>query len=144
MTGPELHLSRRTLLSGGVAALVLSACGTESATSGLFGGPGTTATASSAPPLASAEASAWIAAAGSTFMVGGHPMKLAGVELVGPAGGRPEGLRQQGFIAAFDMLDGGQILSDRTYTISHATIPTFDIHLTSNLGGSSRMYASFN
>ena len=84
---PDLLPSRRAVLTGGVAALALSACGSESLPS-ILGGNGSTAAAPSGPPLATAEADAWIAAAGSTFTAGGHPMRLVGVERVGAAGGR--------------------------------------------------------
>jgi hypothetical protein len=139
---PDLLPSRRAVLTGGVAALALSACGSESLPS-ILGGSGGTAAAPSGPPLATAEADAWIAAAGTTFMAGGHPMRLVGVERVGEAGGRPPELRQQGFIAAFDVLDGAPLAGDRTYTISHATIPTFAIHLSTSTSPT-RMLASFN
>lgn len=142
MIRPEAHLSRRTVLTGGVAAMALSACGSDSVST-IFGGSGATATAS-APPLATAEADAWIAAAGTTFNAGGRPMRLAGVELVGSAGGRPPELRQQGFIAVFDMVDGAWMAGDQTYTISHASIPTFSIHLNNSVSSPSRMVAAFN
>lgn len=142
MTRAEVHLSRRTILTGGMAAMALSACGSQSAST-IFGGSGATAT-SSAPPLATAEAEAWIAAAGTTFSAGGRPMRLAGVELIGAAGGRPAELRQQGFIAVFDMVDGAGLAGDQNYTITHATIPTFNIHLSNSASSPSRMVASFN
>ncbi len=138
----DLLPSRRAVLTGGVAAMALSACGSETAST-IFGGSSATAT-SSAPPLATAEAAAWIAAAGTTFNAGGRTMRLAGVELIGSAGGRPPELRQQGFIAVFDMVDGAWMAGDRTYTISHATIPTFNIHLNNSTSSPLRMVASFN
>ncbi len=144
MDRPGLQVSRRTMLAGGVATLALSACGSE----GPLLGPGMSAAntgqASGGPPLATAEVGEWIAASGSIFFAGGHRMRLAGVEQIGPAGGRPEGLRQQGFVAVFDLLDSGWLPGERTYTISHTSIPTFDIHLSNSAATPSRMVASFN
>ncbi len=143
MNRSDLLVSRRNVLAGGVAAFALSACGAESG-AGLLGGGSSTSTAPSGPPLATAEADVWIAAAGSTFQAGGHTMRLVGVEKVGAAGGRPPELRQQGFIATFDVLDGARMTGDQTYTITHANIPTFSIHLSNSAASPTRMLASFN
>lgn len=142
MESQGLPISRRTVLAGMAGAVALAGCGGGGAPSSSVAG-GLTAS-SSAPPLATAEAAAWMAATGSRFRSGSYTLQLAGIEMLGTAGNRPAELRQQTFIAAFGILAGGDMPGDLVYTISHASIPTFDIFLSNNATVATRMHALFN
>lgn len=142
MDAQAVPMTRRTMLAGMAGSVALAGCGgamsgSSSSTDGL--------TASSAAPLlATAEAETWMAAAGSTFRAGAYTMQLAGIELMGAAGSRPAELRQQTFIAAFEIISGGFMPGDLVYTVSSARIPAFDIFLTADAGNPGRMRALFN
>ncbi len=142
MADDALPISRRAVIAGMAGSVALAGCG------GGIGGPSADAggltAAAPAPPLSTAEADAWMAAAGTTFRAGAFTMRLDGVELIGAPGGRPEELRQQTFIAAFEIVSGGFMPGDLLYTLSHARIPTFDIFLTADSANPARMRALFN
>lgn len=136
------RISRRTLLAGLAVAMATNAC--SGSPSGSNGSP-----SSSAPlsvPLATAEMEAWVAAAGSQFNTAGYTLQLAGVEPLRLVGTRPAQLRQQPFIAIFDVPVGGNMPGNLIYRIFHRSIPTFDIFLTeaSSPAYPTRMYALFN
>lgn len=134
----DLQVSRRTVIVG-MGATALAGCG-----GGSPSGSGLSLTAQTGPVLATAEADVWTAAAGSVFQTPGFTMQLVGIELLSVVGERPDDLRHQPFIAAFDVLSGGAMPGDLVYTIRHATIPTFDIYLTNHSTNTRRMFALFN
>ena len=134
-------IDRRTMLVGLAGASALSAC--SGGISILDAGAGASASAA-APRLATADADKWAAAAGSTFSAGGYTLRLAGIERIAQAGSRPDRLRQQAFVALFDIVRGGFMPGDLIYRISHATIPAFDIFLVNGASSPTRMHAFFN
>ena len=79
--------------------------------------------------LATAEVEDWMAASGAQFTVAGYRLRLAGVRRL-QAGERPEGLRQQPFVAVFDLLSRARLPGDLIYTIAHPDYGSFDIFLT--------------
>jgi hypothetical protein len=137
----ESGLDRRTLLAGIAGASALSAC--SGGISIGDSGAGGTASAAAAP-LATADADKWAAAVGSRFDAGGYILQLAGIERIDQAGRRPGELRQQAFVAVFDIVRGGFMPGDLIYRISHATIPAFNIFLANSVSSQSRMHAFFN
>ena len=141
MTDSEVSgIDRRTLLAGIAGASALSAC--SGGISLLDAGAG--ASASAAPRLATADADKWAAAAGSTFSTGGYTLRLAGIERIAQTGSRPDALRQQAFVALFDIVRGGFMPGDLIYRVTHATIPAFDIFLVNGASSPTRMHAFFN
>ena len=136
----DWHVSRRTVLVG-MGATALAGCGVVPSSGS---DPEISLTSGTGPALATAEADVWSAAAGSQFGTVGYTMQLVGIELLSILGERPEGLRRQPFIAAFDILSGRFMAGNLVYTISHATIPTFDIYLTNHSTSATRMFALFN
>jgi hypothetical protein len=134
----DWQVSRRTVLAG-MGATALAGCG-----GGSPSGSGASLTAQTGPVLATAEPDVWSAATGSVFQTPGFTMQLAGIDLLSVVGERPDELRQQPFIAAFDILSGDFMPGNLVYTISHATIPTFDIYLTNHSTNTRRMFALFN
>lgn len=135
-------LSRRQLLAGLTGAMVLSACSASS--SGPNAAAALTENATARIPLATAEVGTWIPAAGTRFTAGVYSLVLAGVESVASPGARPADLRQQAFIAAFDVEQGGFMPGDLVYRLSSATTTTFDIFMSNSATSATRMYALFN
>ena len=135
-------LSRRQLLAGLTGAMVVSACSASSS------GPNAAATATQNAvariPLATSEVAAWIPAAGTRFSAGAYALVLAGVEPLASPGTRPADLRQQGFIASFDVVQGGFMPGDLVYRLSSATTTTFEVFMTASATSTTRMYALFN
>jgi hypothetical protein len=134
-------ISRRTVITGLAGAAALGGCsgGISIGDSGVGG----TASAAAAP-LSTADADKWAAAVGSRFDAGGYILQLAGIERIDQSGRRPGELRQQAFVAVFDIVRGGFMPGDLIYRISHATIPAFNIFLANSVSSQSRMHAFFN
>lgn len=140
MDSKSVRISRRTMIVGLAGTTTLGACSGDP-----IGGQGVGGSASaSAPPLSTADADKWEAAAGSLFDAGGYVLRLAGIERIEQAGRRPGELRQQAFVALFDIVRGGFMPGELIYRISHATIPAFNIFLSSSASTPSRMHAFFN
>ena len=87
----------------------------------------------------------WSAQVGSNFTAHtGHVLRLVDVHAYPSADSRPSGVREQGFVARFDITRGGALQSGR-YLVAHPRGGTFEIFLTS--GGPVmplRMLADFN
>ena len=138
----DTGLSRRQILAGLAGAMAVSACSASSSADRAAATASQSATARI--QLATAEVGAWIPAAGTHFTTGPYSLVLAGVEQVASPGARPSDLRQQGFIAAFEIVQGGFMPGDLLYRLSSATTTTFDIFMTSSATSATRMYALFN
>ena len=124
--------SRRTMLVGGAAA---AAAGIGTTTSAFAAGT----------PLSTAEYAAWAAKVGANFTADtGHVLKLVEVARLASGGTRPDPLRDQAFVARFDITRGGA-LADGNYIVASPGTTTFEIFLTK--GGPdkpARMLAVFN
>ena len=135
------RISRRTMIVGLAGTTTLGACSGGVS----IGGAGAGGSASApVAPLSTADADKWAAAAGSLFDAGGYVLRLTGIERIEQAGRRPGELRQQAFVALFDIVRGGFMPGELIYRISHATIPAFNIFLSGSASTPSRMHAFFN
>jgi hypothetical protein len=127
--------SRRTIMVGMGGAAVATAAGL-----------GTTTGAFAADvPLATAEYAAWAAKVGANFTANtGHVLKLVEVARLASSGVRPDPLRDQAFVARFDITRGGALAAGN-YIVASPGTTTFQIFLTK--GGPdkpARMLAVFN
>lgn len=96
--------------------------------------------------LATANKDDWAAEVGTLFTAGtGHVLKLVDVQGFPERGKRPAGLRNQAFVARFDITSGGQLPGSQLLNVSHKTGGTFDIFMTGgNPARPLRMLAVFN
>ena len=93
--------------------------------------------------LASATVDDWRAQVGSYFTAHtGHVLKLADVQLF-PESDRPKGMREDAFVARFDVAKGGEMPGSVIYRMSHPEGGTFDMFATSNPLKQLRMLAVF-
>ena len=80
--------------------------------------------------LRSAAYNDWAAQVGSNFTAhSGHVLKLVDVQRFGNKGARPHNLRQQAFVARFDISRGGG-LPEELYRVAHPNGDTFEMFLT--------------
>ena len=139
--------SRRNMLLGmGGAAVATAASAQASGGAGSF--PqllGPAGQGKSGGPLDAAAYDAWSAQVGSRFRAHtGHVLKLVDVQAYSSAGSRPRGVRNQGFVARFDVSRGAALPEGRYYVAPPSGSP-FEILLTK--GGPDkplRMLADFN
>lgn len=96
--------------------------------------------------LATANKEDWAAQVGTLFTAGtGHVLKLVDVQGFVERGRRPAGLRNQAFVARFDVTSGGPLPGSQFLTVSHEEGGTFDILMSnSNPARPLRMLAIFN
>jgi hypothetical protein len=137
--------SRRNMLVGlGGAAAAAGAVSAQAA-----GGAGVAGflkpAGHQAGPLDTATYADWSAQVGTHFKANtGHVLKLAAVQAYPGAGSRPRGLREQGFLARFDIVRG-EPLSEGRYIASHPSGGVFAIFLTkAGADMPLRMLADFN
>jgi hypothetical protein len=96
--------------------------------------------------LATANKDDWALQVGTLFTAStGHLLKLVDVQGFAEKNRRPTGLRNQAFVARFDITKGGPMGASQLFSVSHKEGGTFDILMS---GGNSarplRMLAVFN
>ncbi len=96
--------------------------------------------------LATANKDDWAIQVGTFFAAStGQVLKLVDVQGFVEQGRRPSGLRNQAFVARFDITSGGRLPGSQLLTVSHKTGGTFDIFMTGdNPARPLRMLAVFN
>lgn len=96
--------------------------------------------------LATANKDDWALQVGTFFTAGsGHVLKLVDVQAFREQGKRPSGLRNQAFVARFDITSGGELPGSQRHTVSHKEGGTFDIFMSAaNPARPLRMLAVFN
>jgi hypothetical protein len=96
--------------------------------------------------LATANKDDWALQVGTLFTAStGHVLKLVDVQGFAERGKRPANLRNQAFVARFDITSGGQLAASQLINVSHKTGGTFDIFMTGgNPARPLRMLAVFN
>lgn len=96
--------------------------------------------------LATANKGDWAVQVGTLFTAStGHVLKLVDVQGFVEHGRRPAGLRDQAFVARFDVTSGGQLPGSQFLSVSHKEGGTFDIQMTNaNPARPLRMLAIFN
>lgn len=96
--------------------------------------------------LATANKDDWSRQIGTLFTAStGHVLKLVDVQGFAEHGRRPAGLRNQAFVARFDVTKGGELPGSQLLNVSHKEGGTFDILMTgSNPAKPLRMLAVFN
>jgi hypothetical protein len=96
--------------------------------------------------LATANKDDWALQVGTLFTAStGHVLKLVDVQGFREKNRRPAGLRNQAFVARFDIASGGQLPGWQLLTVSHKEGGTFDILLNgANPARPLRMLAVFN
>ncbi len=147
MDSIAMHVSRRNLIAGVAAAGVIAALAVAVKNPAAIGDSGSlirdTFTGGRSASLATAEREAWQAAVGSDFAVGHTRMRLAGVRPLPRGGARPANLRQNPFIAVFELPMGQALPGNLVYSVRTARVPAFDMFLSqSNEAG--RLLAVFN
>ena len=96
--------------------------------------------------LATANKDDWALQVGTFFTAGsGQVLKLVDVQGFREQSNRPAGLRNQAFVARFDIASGGQLPGSQLLTVSHKEGGTFDILMSAaNPARPLRMLAVFN
>jgi len=138
------RLSRRDLIVGLAGSMALSACGGSSSSGVSILSSGLTTLGTQVPDDSTTEIATWTNLKGTQFGAGAFGLKLVDIEAQPVVGDRPAQLRRQPFIATFDVIQGGVMPPDQTYTITSATVNPFAIFLAGNTADPARMYALFN
>jgi hypothetical protein len=96
--------------------------------------------------LATAKKDDWALQVGTLFTAStGHVLKLADVQGYRERNRRPAGLREQAFVARFDIVSGGPLPGSQLFTVSHKEGGTFAMFMTgANPAKPLRMLAVFN
>lgn len=96
--------------------------------------------------LATANKDDWALQVGTLFTAStGHVLKLVDVQGFAEKNRRPAGLRNQAFVARFDIVEGGAMAASQLLTVNHKEGGTFDILMSgANPAKPLRMLAVFN
>lgn len=152
MTKTETGLNRRKMMLvtgsavAGASALV-AATNRDEVVNVLRGAVGSVPGGRGLLSLSTASFAEWQSVVGSTFSLGGRTnVQLVGVRALPTSGGRPQGVRQQGFAAFFDPAGTQSVAPDLIYTATHSAYGPSQIYLaaTSDPRTPRRMVAVFN
>ncbi len=148
MEGTGSRLTRRNLLGGFAAAGVIAALAVAIKNPAGVQGAGSRIREAfdgrpRRPSLATAESAQWQEAVGSDFAIGHTRMRLAGVRPLPKTGPRPSTVRQNPFIAVFELPLGQTLPGNLTYSVRTARSSAFNIFL-SESSEARRLLAVFN
>lgn len=141
------RVSRRNLLAGAAAAGVVAALAVAIKNPAAVQSSGSmirdALTGRRPASLATAERDIWQAAVGADFAIAHTRMRLAGVRPLPRGGRRPANLRQNPFIAVFELPVGQALPGNLVYSVRTARFPAFDMFV-SEAGEAGRLLAVFN
>jgi hypothetical protein len=147
MDSTATRVSRRNLLAGLAAGGVIAALAVAVKNPAAIERSGSLVrdalSGGRAGSLATAERDVWRAAVGSDFSIGHTRMRLAGVRPLPRGGARPANLRQNPFIAVFELPMGQSLPGNLVYTARTARSAAFEIFL-SESSDAGRLLAVFN
>jgi len=138
-------VSRREIVAGLGAALVLTACSSGAAPeqTAMDQGP---AKAQAGQALATGNMDRWISMVGTEFSTSGVRLKVGGVQALPSVGARPpDATREAAFLVVFEILSGGGMPGDLIYPMTSST-HRLDVFLASAVTAEfpNRMHAVFN